>query len=218
MSGSLKRVAEYSVKNKNFVIVLSQGSVLDFRNPPKIKKSAIVNAANEGCLGGGGVDGAIGDAGGKELLKHRIALPLVKNESGDLVRCPTGEAKMTGPGDYGSLRVKYVIHAVGPSYITFSDDIKRGDDLLRSAYRESLQCAKSSQLEAVAFSLLSSGVFRGPCSLEYVLNNGLQAICDYPGYEGLKEIHMCAFSSRELDSLQDVAEVMMKDGILAEIK
>lgn len=183
-----------------------------------MKKSAIVNAANEDCLGGGGVDGAISDAGGRELFEHRIALPLIENESGDFVRCPTGKAKLTGPGNYGSLYVKYVIHAVGPNYFTMRHDIEKGDEMLRSAYTESLKCAKSNQLEAVAFSLLSSGVFRGSCSLDHVLNNSLQAICDYSGYKGLKEVHMCAFSPRELNILRDIAEDMKKDGILAETK
>ena len=73
-----------------FRLTVAQGSVVDFR----YKYGAIVNAANEGCLGGGGVDGAISNAGGPQLALDREALPIVR---GRYTRCPTGQAKLTGP-------------------------------------------------------------------------------------------------------------------------
>merc|ERR1719193_167112 len=86
-------------------IVASAGSVVNFAG------NAIVNAANQGCLGGGGVDGAISSAGGRALYEARSKLPLVDGKGA--VRCPTGEARLTIGGN---LKANYCIHAVGPNY------------------------------------------------------------------------------------------------------
>src|SRR6056300_1029100 len=114
---SLARVATFRVKSKAaFNIVISRGSVVDFAH--NTQSAAIVNAANEGCLGGGGVDGAISDAGGPNLLQDRINLPLLSEG----VRCKTGSAVITGPNDYDELNVPYVIHAVGPNYMQYDTE------------------------------------------------------------------------------------------------
>ena len=83
---SLARVASYRVPSRNFNLVISRGSVVEWSH--NTQSSAIVNAANEGCLGGGGVDGAIGDAGGDMLFEDRMNLP--QQQPG--VRCQTGSA------------------------------------------------------------------------------------------------------------------------------
>lgn len=186
-----------------FKLILNLASVTEFHH----RNGAIVNAANESCLGGGGVDGAISKAGGELLFQHRIALPVITSGDDRMmgVRCPVGEARMTGPGNYGSLQVPYVIHAVGPNYMRYDrNDYDTADELLKSAYRESLICAKEAQLEAVAFSLLSAGVFRGERSLRTVLRLGLETICEFEGFEELKEVHIFAFSQRELNALRRV--------------
>lgn len=126
------------------------------------------------------------------------------------VRCRTGEAVMTGPNEYGSLNVRYVIHAVGPNYLTCvsREEEERGDELLACAYECSLKCAERAKLEAVAFSLLSAGVFRGDRSLEEVLTIGMHLICDFEGYEELKEVVLCVFSEREVMTLVEVASLL----------
>jgi O-acetyl-ADP-ribose deacetylase (regulator of RNase III) len=177
--------------------------VVDFEYGPNRKYSAIVNAANEGCLGGGGVDGAISAAGGMNLQKDREALPEVYPG----VRCPTGQAVITGPNSYGELNTGHIIHAVGPNYLCFDteEEIAEGDELLSSAYTCSLQQGREAKLEAIAFSLLSAGVFRGSKTVDEVLTIGMEAICKFDGYEELKNVYMCAFNQNEADALVGVA-------------
>jgi O-acetyl-ADP-ribose deacetylase (regulator of RNase III) len=181
-------------------LIISQGSILSFHH----KHGAIVNAANKGCLGGGGVDGAISKAGGNKLFQDRISLPKFRDEDGNVIRCQTGDAKITGPNSYPKIGCNYVIHAVGPAYPSYRS-FEEPDRLLRSAYIQSLERAREVKLEAIAFSLLSAGVFRGLRSQKDVLEIGLKSIFefDYGNYPELEEIHMFAFMPAELNVLLD---------------
>jgi len=206
----LTKVATHRIQAPHpFDLVIAKGSVVDFHHEPNPSSSAIVNAANEGCLGGGGVDGAIGNAGGAALLVDRENLPEVKPG----VRCPTGRAVMTGPGSYGSLEVPFVIHAVGPNYMDYvrEDELSLGDQLLSSAYVSSMECGKSANLEAIAFCLLSAGVFRGSRSVKKLLEIGLEAIVGFKGYEGLKEVCVCGYTPKELKTLVALANEIVSN-------
>ena len=118
----------------------------------RLDVDAIVNAANRGLLGGGGVDGAIHRAAGPRLLEACRAVTEVRPG----VRCPTGEARIT-PG-FG-LRASYVIHTVGPVWRGGSAG---EDDLLATCYRASLALAEQHSLQSIAFPAISCGIFRFP--------------------------------------------------------
>ena len=113
---------------------------------------AIVNAANERMLGGGGVDGAIHRAAGPELLAACRRVPEVRPG----VRCPTGEARLT-PGF--QLAARYVIHTVGPVWRGGS----HGEaDLLASCYRNALALARETAVRSIAFPAISCGIYGYP--------------------------------------------------------
>jgi len=116
----------------------------------KVEADVIVNAANAGLMGGGGVDGAIHRAGGPSIMAE---CDRVRTERGG---CPTGGVAFTGAG---KLKAKYVAHAVGPVW--------RGGDsdeagLLRSCYERALEGAEERGAASIAFPCISTGIYGYP--------------------------------------------------------
>ena len=119
----------------------------------KINADAIVNAANSSLLGGGGVDGAIHRAGGKQILEECM---VIRNRQG---KCKTGEAVVTSGGN---LSAKYVIHTVGPIW---NNDVEKSSKLLSNCYKNSLKLAESLNVKTISFPNISTGVYRFPKEL-----------------------------------------------------
>ncbi len=116
----------------------------------KIEVDVIVNAANSSLLGGGGVDGAIHNAAGKELLEECIK---IRNKQGG---CKVGEAVITLAGNLPS---KYVIHTVGPVWNGNKEEKKV---LLANCYKNCLKLAVENNLKSIAFPNISTGIYHFP--------------------------------------------------------
>ena len=154
-------------------ITIKQGDIT------KMKADAIVNAANNSLLGGGGVDGAIHAAAGPHLLEECLTLH----------GCPTGEARITRGYQ---LPAKYVIHTVGPVYSGSASDAH----MLASCYYNFLVLAKEKGLLSVIFSAISTGVYGYPA--EDAAKIAIETIQkwqkDNPNYA--MTISLCAFDDQ----------------------
>ncbi len=118
----------------------------------RVETDAIVNAANEWMLGGGGVDGSIHHAAGPELYEACKAVPEVRPG----IRCPVGDARIT-PGF--RLPAKFVIHTVGPRWKGGSIN---ESELLASCFKNSLKLAAENGIGSIAFPLIGTGAFAYP--------------------------------------------------------
>jgi O-acetyl-ADP-ribose deacetylase len=141
---------------------------------------AIVNAANNSLLGGGGVDGAIHYAAGPGLLE----------ECRKLGGCPTGEARITGAY---SLKARRIIHTVGPIW---RGGYQREPELLAACYQSSLRLAAEHNLRSIAFPAISTGAYAYP--LEPATNTAISTVKAFTEQtDQVAEIIFCCFSRED---------------------
>ena len=147
---------------------------------------AIVNAANSGLLGGGGVDGAIHRAGGPQILEECRAIRA--NQGG----CPTGEAVITTGG---KLPARWVIHTVGPVWHGGNNE---EDELLARAYTNSLRLVDAKELSSVAFPSISTGIYGFPIgrASRIALDTVTRFLEEHPR---ITEVKFVTFSQEDFD-------------------
>ncbi len=154
---------------------------------------AIVNAANSGLRGGGGVDGAI----------HRAGGPRIMAECRQIGGCPTGEARITGAGD---LPARFVIHAVGPIY---QGNPEQAAALLAGAYRSSLELASQHGARSVAFPSISTGVYAYPVA--QAAQVALTTVIEYlTGHADIELVRFVLFDQSTFAGYRQVLERLVQ--------
>ncbi len=155
----------------------------------------IVNAANSGLAGGGGVDGAIHRAGGPTILEE--CRQIVRTQG----NCPPGEAVITGGGN---LTARHVVHTVGPIW---RGGTAHEADILRRAYRNSLALAARSGASTIAFPSISTGAYRYP--IEQAAQVALSAVISFAKENAcFTEIRLVLFSEKDLQVYQRTLDTL----------
>ncbi len=150
----------------------------------KMRVDAIVNAANESLLGGGGIDGAIHKAAGPGLLK----------ECQTLGGCKVGDAKVTGAYN---LPCKMIVHTVGPD---MHDPVHGAADLLRSCYKRSMEVAAQHGAKTIAFPSISTGIFKYP--LEEACAIALETVFHALPGSGIDQVVFVCFNKKTFEAYQ----------------
>jgi O-acetyl-ADP-ribose deacetylase (regulator of RNase III) len=160
----------------------------------KLHVDAIVNAANTTLLGGGGVDGAIHKAAGKQLL----------DECKKLGGCNTGEAKIT---QGYNLPAKFIIHTVGPVWFGGRDD---EDEALTNCYKRSLELAVKNNIKTIAFPSISTGAYGFP--VERAARIAINEVLDFLwNDESIDKITFVCYSQNDFDIYEQLLNELDND-------
>ena len=173
-------------------LILVQGDIT------KQTTDAIVNAANSGLMGGGGVDGAIHRAGGPTILEQ--CKEIIAKQG----RLPAGKAVITTGGN---LPAKYVIHTVGPYWQGGSSNEAL---VLANCYKYSLKIAEAKRLTSISFPAISTGAYRYP--LDQAAKVALETVIWFLKEEAvsLKEVRFVLFDARTYEVYQQALEQLIQ--------
>jgi len=175
-----RRFVQYTTEAGKLLVVHGPGADIT-----AFEGDAIVNAANEKMLGGGGVDGAIHRAAGPALRQRCLEVEPVRSG----VRCPTGEARVT---DSCNLACSRVIHTVGPYF----SSREQSEPALRSAVDNSLSAAEDENLSSVCLPAISTGVYGYPHSL--AADATLDVASQRPESSPLAQIHFALMGESDV--------------------
>jgi len=151
----------------------------------QLNVDAIVNAANNSLMGGGGVDGAIHKAAGKELLEECRALK----------GCATGKSKITKGYN---LPARFIIHTVGP---VWNNGTQNEEILLATCYNSSLQLASENNIKTIAFPSISTGAYRFP--FEKAAKIAHSTIMDFLNANTyIEKVYLVCFSDKDLEQMK----------------
>ncbi len=151
----------------------------------QLKVEAIVNAANNSLMGGGGVDGAIHKAAGKDLLEACRALK----------GCATGNSKITKGYN---LPAKFIIHTVGPLW---NNGTENEESLLASCYNSSLQIASGNSIKTIAFPSISTGAYRFP--FDKAAKIAYSTISNFLNNNStIEKVYLVCYSDKDLEQMK----------------
>ena len=172
----------------NIKIKLVQGDIT------KETTDAVVNAANTGLRGGGGVDGAIHRAGGPAILQECIE----KYPHG----CETGEARITTAG---LMKAKFVIHTPGPIW---RGGVENEESLLRNSYRNSILIASEYKVKTISFPSISTGVYGFP--IEKASQIAINTVIEESKGTTVEEVHFVLFSDSDYNVYETALKQLLK--------
>ena len=188
-AGRFREVSKMEARINQSVLSLIIGDIT------KESTDAIVNAANSGLRGGGGVDGAIHRAGGRTIMEA----------CREIGSCPTGSAVITSAG---LLKAKYVIHAVGPIY---RDGRHDEETLLRKAYAACLNLAEKHGLKSISLPALSAGAYGYP--LRPAARIALETVIGYlNSHSEIEEVRFVLFSQDTYDAFAGELQNLLQSG------
>jgi len=171
------------MSNKSFDLYNNKRIVVKRGDITLEDTDAIVNAANSGLMGGGGVDGAIHRAAGPKVLEECKAIVARQG------RLPAGKAVITSGGN---LKARYIIHTVGP---VWSGGDRGEEELLASCYRETLHLADEQGIKSIAFPSISTGAYRYP--IEKAAPVAIETVIDVLEQSSVEEVRFILFSDHD---------------------